>query len=95
MRAATVFHLATQPTAPAKNKANANFYRGRIEKVDGRAATADTVPPPKASLFSPSVSADLTLNILGLPPSSRTLPRRRARSGVMEAIFCGLEREEM
>lgn len=79
--------------APANSKADDNVHLGWIVKVDGRAATADTVPPPKAPLFSPSVSADLTFNMRGLPPSSRTLPQRRARRGVVETFFVEQKRE--
>lgn len=48
-------------------------HLGTIVKAEGRAATADTVPAPNASLSSPEVSADRTVKARGLPPSLSSL----------------------
>lgn len=42
-------------------------------KVDGKAATEDMVPSPKASLLAPSVVADVTCRLCGLSPTSLIL----------------------
>lgn len=55
------------------------LYLGTMVKVDGDAATAATVPSPKASLSAPSVAADVTSRSRGLSPISLTLPAVNAK----------------